>query len=87
MQIRSTSHGMLVITKNITDSSLYRSKDRDQLMHEDSLILRDHILKNGLSPDSSQAITYTENEGLHIVNVPKNKKEQLIKILVNIKYN
>ena len=55
-------------------------------MHEDSLILSD-IRPDGLSPDSSQAIIGTEDDGVQIVNVPKNKKEQLIKIFVNIKYH
>jgi hypothetical protein len=43
-------------------------------------------MNGGLSPDSSQAIIGTEEEGVQIVNVPQNKKDQLIKISVNIKY-
>jgi hypothetical protein len=55
-------------------------------LHEDSLILSD-IRPDGLSPDSSQAIIATEEEGVHIVNVPQNKNDQLIKIFVNIEFD
>jgi hypothetical protein len=76
---------MLVVT--LHPNRLYRSENRDQLVHEDSLILSDIFKYVGLSPDSSQAIIGTKIEGVHIVNVPKNKKEHLIKKFVNIKYS
>jgi hypothetical protein len=55
-------------------------------VHEDSLILSDIFWNGGLSPDSSQAIIWTEEEGVQIVNVPQNKNDKLIKISVNIEY-
>ena len=66
---------LVLVATGLFFSRLYRSENRNQLVHEDSLILSGILWKNGLSPDSSQAIIGTDEEGVQIVNVPKNKKD------------